>query len=158
MIEDSLKTGLGFGLASGIITTLGLIVGLNAGTSSLKVVIAGILTIAVADALSDSFGIHISEEADGESKKHIWKATFYTGFFKFIVAISFLVPLIFFELNSAIYVMIGWGVLLLGSFSYFIAKWNKSNPITTTGEHLFVAGVVLVLAYYAGHFAGILVG
>jgi hypothetical protein len=54
------KIGLSFGLTSGLITTLGLMIGLNSGTNSKLVVIGGILTIAVADSLSDSLGIHIS--------------------------------------------------------------------------------------------------
>jgi vacuolar iron transporter family protein len=158
-MEDSLRTGLGFGLTSGIITTLGLIVGLNAGTASSVVVIAGILTIAIADSFSDALGIHISEEAEGiHDTEHIWKSTFYTWFFKLVVALSFLAPLIFFELETAIYFMIGWGVLLLSSFSYVLARWNKSSPLSTISEHLLVAGVVVVLAYYAGHFVSVLVG
>ena len=158
-MDDSLRTGLGFGLTSGIITTLGLIVGLNAGTASAVVVIAGVLTIAIADSFSDALGIHISEEAEGiHDTKHIWKSTFYTWFFKLIVALSFLVPLIFFNLETAIYVMIAWGVLLLSSFSYVLARWNKSSPLTTIAEHLLIAGVVLILAYYAGHFVKVLIG
>ncbi len=59
-LKHSLKIGFSFGLASGIITTLGLIVGLHSGTHSKKVVIGGILTIAIADAFSDALGIHLS--------------------------------------------------------------------------------------------------
>jgi hypothetical protein len=42
----SFKTGLSFGLTSGVITTLGLMVGLHSGTHSRTVVIGGIVTIA----------------------------------------------------------------------------------------------------------------
>jgi len=59
-IKHSLKTGFSFGLTSGIITTLGLIVGLNSSTRSKLVVLGGILIIAIADAFSDAFGIHVS--------------------------------------------------------------------------------------------------
>ena len=62
MIE-SIKTGITFGITSGAITTLGLMIGLYSGTNSRGVVIGGILTIAIADSLSDALGIHISEEA-----------------------------------------------------------------------------------------------
>jgi len=55
---------MSFGLTSGIITTLGLIVGLHSGTHSKLAVIGGILTIAMADALSDALGIHVSEESE----------------------------------------------------------------------------------------------
>ena len=62
----SIRKGFSFGLTSGIITTLGLIVGLYSGTGSKTIVLAGIIVIAVADALSDSVGIHISEEAENK--------------------------------------------------------------------------------------------
>jgi len=62
--NHSIKTGFSFGLTSGIITTLGLIIGLHAGTHSRLVVMGGILTIATADAFSDALGIHISEESE----------------------------------------------------------------------------------------------
>jgi len=60
-MRHSITTGFSFGLTSGVITTLGLLVGLNSGTHSKLVVIGGILTIAIADAFSDALGIHISE-------------------------------------------------------------------------------------------------
>ena len=63
-MKKSLKTGISFGLTSGTITTLGLMIGLNSGTNSRGIVIGGILTIAIADSFSDALGIHISEEAD----------------------------------------------------------------------------------------------
>ncbi len=58
--------GISFGLTSGIITTLGMIVGLHAGTHSRLAVIGGVLTIAIADAFSDALGIHISEESQNK--------------------------------------------------------------------------------------------
>ena len=83
-MEHSLKTGLSFGSSSGIITTLGLMVGLYSGTGSRMVVIGGILIIAVADAFSDAAGIHMAEEAENKhTHKQIWLATFFTFLFKF---------------------------------------------------------------------------
>jgi len=72
----SLKTGFSFGLTSGIITTLGLMVGLHSGTHSKLAVTGGILTIAIADAFSDALGIHISEESKNKRiTKEIWQTT-----------------------------------------------------------------------------------
>ena len=72
-IEDSLRTGISFGLTSAVITTLGLMVGLHSGTHSKMVVLSGILTIAIADAFSDALGIHISEESQNtHTVKQIW--------------------------------------------------------------------------------------
>ena len=52
--SDGMRTGLYFGATSGVITTIGLIVGLNAGTRSLVAVLGGIFVIAIADAMSDA--------------------------------------------------------------------------------------------------------
>jgi len=78
-MRESIKTGVSFGLTSGIITTLGLMVGLNVGTGIRLLVIGGILTIAIADAFSDSLGIHISEESSHRNgHKAVWEATIAT--------------------------------------------------------------------------------
>mgnify|MGYP006337922885 CR=1 FL=1 len=55
-MKRAITTGVSFGLPSGTITTLGLIVGLHAGPHSRLAVVGGILTIAVADALCYVFG------------------------------------------------------------------------------------------------------
>ena len=52
-MRHSLQVGFSFGITSGIITTLGLMVGLSSGTHNKLAVVGGILTIAIADSLSD---------------------------------------------------------------------------------------------------------
>ena len=98
--KESLRTGFCFGLTSGIITTLGLMVGLNSGTGSKLAVIGGILTIAVADAFSDALGIHISEESENaHSTREVWESTVFTFASKFLVAMTFIVPVLLFDLR-----------------------------------------------------------
>jgi len=122
-IKQSFKTGLGFGLMSGIITTLGLMVGLHSGTHSKTILIGGILVIAVADAFSDALGIHVAEESDRErSQREIWESTISTFFSKFIIALTFIIPILFFVLPVAIIVGILWGLFLIGVFSFYIAE------------------------------------
>ena len=73
--SDGARTGLFFGATSGVITTIGLIVGLNSGTKSITAVLGGILIIAVADAMSDALGIHLAEEANPDTDQaHVWAA------------------------------------------------------------------------------------
>jgi len=101
------KVGISFGLISGVITTLGLMIGLDAGTHSRLAVIGGILTIAVSDALSDSLGIHVSEESEGRhSNREVWEATLSTFISKFIFSSSFIFLVILFELSMAIKISI----------------------------------------------------
>src|SRR5574341_1623172 len=94
MLKDAAKTGLSFGVTSGIITTLGLIVGLHSGTHSRVVVIGGILTIAVADAFSDALGIHVAQESENHhSTNAIWVSTLATLAAKFVSALTFMIPI-----------------------------------------------------------------
>jgi len=155
MMNHSLKTGFSFGLTSGIITTLGLMVGLNSGTHSQIVVIGGILTIAIADAFSDALGIHISEESENKhTTKEIWESTISTFFSKFFFASTFIVPLLLFQPSLAIIVSVIYGLSLLAIFSFYLAKEQKAKPWRVVIEHLIIALVVIAMANYVGDWIG----
>lgn len=151
-MKDSLKTGLSFGLTSGVITTLGLMVGLESGTGSRLAVIGGVLTIAIADAMSDALGIHVSKESEANmTPKEVWESTFFTFLFKFLVALTFVVPILFLPLTTAIFVSIGWGLSLLAILSYKIAKDQKESPWHVIGEHVLVSILVITITHNVGN-------
>lgn len=144
-------SGISFGLTSGVITTLGLIVGLRSGTHSRLAVIGGIVTIAVADAFSDALGLHIAEEGRGQAEtRHVWAVTLSTFVTKFLVAISFVAPVLLWDLGTAVWVSVGWGLALLATLSWAIARINKSPVHLVVGEHLAIAVVVIVAAQFLG--------
>lgn len=149
----SIRKGLGFGLTSGIITTLGLIVGLNSGTHSKLVILGSILIIAIADASSDALGMHISEESGSKktTRKQVWESTASTFLFKFIFALSFIIPILIFELQTAIIISIVWGLLLLALFSFYIAKQKNMNPLKSIFEHLIIAVIVIIITHLLGN-------
>jgi len=150
-MKHSVKIGFSFGLTSGIITTLGLMVGLNSGTHSKLVVIGGVLTIAIADAFSDALGIHISEESENKhTTKEIWESTIATFVSKFAFAMTFVIPVLLFPLTTAIYVSIVWGFTLLGLFSFYIAKEQGVKPWKVVIEHLVIALAVIIITHYVG--------
>jgi len=150
-MRKSIIKGTTFGLTSGIITTLGLMVGLNSGTHSKTVVLAGILTIAIADAFSDALGIHISEESENHhSQKEIWAATVSTFVSKFLFAIMFVIPVFIFPLGTAIAASILWGLFMIGLLSHYIALQQKVKPIKVIGEHLFITIIVIVATHFVG--------
>jgi VIT1/CCC1 family predicted Fe2+/Mn2+ transporter len=151
MVNHSLRIGLSFGMTSGIITTLGLMVGLHSGTHLKIAVIGGILTIAVADAFSDALGIHMSEEAErNHTDREIWQSTISTFFFKFIFALSFLVPVLFLELETAIIVAVIWGLSALCILSLHISRGQRSRRWKVMFEHVSIALIVIVIAHYVG--------
>ena len=157
-MQISIRKGLSFGLTSSVITTLGLIIGLNSTTHSKLVVVGGILTIAVADSLSDALAMHISEESENQhSNKQIWTSTFSTVFSKAIFALIFLIPVFLFSLDKAIIASIVLGLFLLSILSYFIAKKEGINTIKSILEHLTIAIVVIVATHYLGNLISTLI-
>lgn len=143
-----MKTGINFGAISGVITTLWLMIGLAFGSESRIIVIWWILTIAIADALSDALWIHVSEEAKDKTSKHIWLATIITFLAKFLFAISFIIPLLLLSLHAAIFVSIVWWFLIVIFISYNIARSRKENPWHAIFEHVGITILVIVLTYF----------
>lgn len=158
-MKTSVIKGTSFGLTSGVITTLGLMVGLYSGTNSKFVVLGGILTIAVADAFSDALGIHISEESEGKhSEKEIWVSTIFTIISKFIFSALFLIPVFFLNLQLAIIISVIWGLALIGILSYYIALWQKVTPWKVISEHIIITLVVITLSNFVGKIATVVFG
>ena len=151
-MKHSVKIGFSFGLTSGIITTLGLMVGLYSGTHSRLAVIGGILTIAIADAFADALGIHICEESENKhTVKEIWESTISTFLSKFVFALTFIIPVLLFELPRAIVISVIWGLSAISILTFTIAKEQKVKPWKAIAEHLIIALAVIAIAHYVGN-------
>jgi len=151
--------GFAFGLTSGIITTLGMMVGLHSGTHSKLAVIGGIITIAIADAFSDALGIHISEESQNtHSQRSIWESTISTFIAKFIFALTFLPPIFLVSLNNAIWISITWGLFVLTVISYWMAKDQNEKPTHVIGEHVGIAVLVVIITHFVGDWVSVTFG
>ncbi|MFT4312573.1 MAG: hypothetical protein ACMXYF_05080 [Candidatus Woesearchaeota archaeon] len=151
MNNRSLLKGISFGLTSGIITTLGLIIGINASTASKETIMAAIAVIALADGLSDAMGIHLSEESQGSKNSTLWTTSITTFLAKFIFAISFLLFFLVFDTPIAVSLSIIWGFSLIGLFTLYLAKKQHTNPYKTVSLHILAAIVVVVATHYIGY-------
>lgn len=147
----SIKKGLSFGLTSGVITTLGTVVGISASTSSRLAVIAGIAAIAIADAFSDAVAMHVSEESEGiHSRSALWEATIATFLAKFIFAMTFVIPIWFLALDTAVLVDLVWGLSIMTVFNFLLARSQKEKAFRVIAEHLAIAIVVVLTTYFVG--------
>lgn len=150
-MRTSLKIGFSFGLTSGVITTLGLMVGLHAGIHSRPAVLGGILTIAVADAMSDALGIHVAEESKNSGQAgEIWESTLATFAAKLVIAGTFAVPVLFMPLDVAIAASLAWGLSLLAMLSYALARAQQVAPWKVIGEHVVIGLCVVTMTHYLG--------
>ena len=149
------RTGVFFGATSGVITTIGLIAGLNAGTKSVVAVLGGILVVAVADAMSDALGIHLAQESDPDSThEHIWAATIWTFFTELLVVLTFAGPLIWLPLQLAVAVSVAWGLLVITVLSAYLARVQNSAALPVVTEHVVIAVVVVAVSHYIGVWVG----
>jgi VIT1/CCC1 family predicted Fe2+/Mn2+ transporter len=127
-------------------------VGLHSGTHSRTVVIGGIVTIAIADAMSDALGIHVSEESKNSGPtRQIWEATVATFVAKFVIAMTFVAPVVSRPLDQAIVISVIWGLLLLAVLSFFVARAQAIPPWKVIGEHLLIALCVVVITHAVGN-------
>lgn len=150
-MNKSQKRGFGFGITSGIITTLGILVGLYSTTYSKVVVLGGIVSVAVADAFSDALGMHLSEESSGKvCHRDVWKSTFAAFFAKMFFAAIFIIPVLVFSLENAIIFSVFLGLIILGIFSYRTAKFRGESGIRKIFEHVSIAIFVVVITYFLG--------
>lgn len=142
---------MSFWITSGVITTLWLLVWLASGSEMKSVVIAWILTIAIADSFSDALGIHISQESNiKNSHKQVWESTISTFLAKFLFACAFVVPVLLFPLLRAVIVSSIWWLLVISLVSYKIAISQKKDPWHSVFEHLTITILVIILTYITG--------
>ena len=150
-MKRSFKIGFSFGLTSGIITTLGLMVGLHSSTNSRFVIIGGILTIAIADAFAESMGIHISQETENHIPiKEIWESTFCTFISKFLFSSLFIIPILLLELHAAILISIIIGLYLIVLLSIAIARERNNKAWKVVIEHVVISIIVIIFTHYVG--------
>ena len=158
-MRRAFRIGFSFGLPSGIVTTLGLMVGLSSITQSRLIIIGGILTIALADSLSDAMGMHFAQESDDHlTHKDVWKSTFFTLLSKFIFSSIFIIPVLVLELNLAIIISIMVGLYLIFFISLIFARDRKDNPYRVIGEHIAITLLVIIITHYVGVFISTICG
>jgi VIT1/CCC1 family predicted Fe2+/Mn2+ transporter len=115
------------------------------------VVIGGILTIAIADAMSDALGMHIAEESKNSgSIVEIWESTIASFIAKLTIALTFAVPVLLLPLSTAIMVSVTWGLLLLAILSFALARAQQIAPWKVIGEHVVIGMTVVGMTHVLG--------
>ncbi len=147
------QTWFSFGATSAIITNLGIITGLDTLTHAKTSIIGALLVIALADNLSDSFGIHFYQESEQVGKHEVWLSTLTNFFTRVLVSATFIAMIALLPIGLAVACSIIWGLLVLAVMTYLVARRAKTNPYSAVLVHLTIA--ILVVA--AGHILGGLV-
>ena len=140
-----------FGSSAAILTDVSLIVGLGSARSGKGPILAGLLTIAVADNISDSLGIHLYKESEGYGQRLSLLSTTLNFLSRLLISCTFIAIVLALPMAQAVYVGLIWGLLLIISISYLISRRNKDNPVKEMVLHVLVAVVVIALSRWLGH-------
>jgi hypothetical protein len=90
-----------FGATSAAITGLAVIVGLSSTANPVIGITTALAIIAIADNISDSFGIHVHQESQKESCKELHKTTF-SNFATRVVVVAIFVLLVILFLTKTL--------------------------------------------------------
>ena len=149
-MNQLIKPIFSFGAASGIITVLGLTVGLAESGASRSIIIAGILIVAFADAFADTLGVYTSSLRQDWSNKQLWQSAISIFFIKLIVSSTFLLPMIIAPIEIGMIISIIWAVLLLSILSYYMAIYENIKPWKKIITHVGAALATILITFYIG--------
>jgi hypothetical protein len=136
-----------FGATSAVITGLAVIIGLSRTANAVIGITTALVVIAIADNISDSFGIHIHQESQKESVKEIRKTTFANFVTRIAVVSIFLLLVILLPMTVAVALSIFFGMAVISIISYFIAQDQKAKPHKIVFQHLLITLLVILGSY-----------
>jgi len=154
-MNTSLRQGIFFGTNSGILTTVGLITGLVQTNITKIYLIISVISLAIADSISESYGMYISKKAEkinDDSQNPIY-ALIGLLIMKFVVVTSFLIPLLFsnnLEYFKNLYWIVGWSLLLLFIVDYNISILRKESFTSYFVPHIIILFIVIYLTRFFG--------
>jgi vacuolar iron transporter family protein len=140
-----------FGSSAAILTDVSLIVGLGSARTGKGPILAGLLTIAVADNISDSLGIHLYKESEGYGAKLSLFSTVMNFLSRLLISCTFVAIVLLLPMAHAIVAGLVWGLLLIVVISYLISRRNKDSAVKEVSVHVLTAVVVIVLSRFLGH-------
>ncbi|HTX70788.1 MAG TPA: hypothetical protein VMH50_16805 [Thermoleophilia bacterium] len=139
------------GSSAAIITNVSLIVGLGSGQTGKGPILGGLLTVALADNVSDSLGIHLYRESEGYGPRLSSLSTVLNFFSRLLVSLGFIAIVLVFPTHEAMIIAIVWSLALLTVISYLITKRNGKVSIAGIASHVLIAVVVIALSRGIGY-------
>jgi vacuolar iron transporter family protein len=144
--------GVSFGTTAAVVTSMGLSLGLDAAIAPKATIVSGLLIIAVADNISDSLSIHIYQESEGLESKSAFRSTVTNFFARFVATATFVALVVLLPAAVMGPVLLAWGLVLLSTLTYLLARERGIAPIPEIAKHVAVAVIVVVVSKALGMF------
>ena len=131
---------------------MGMIIGFGVASISKPTIIAGLLIVGLADNVTDSLSIHIYQESERLEQQAAFRATVGNFATRLIISLSFVILVVWFSSTGMLLACLIWGVLLLTTLTWFVAKNRNANVSTEVLKHLAVAAAVIAASLGTGAF------
>jgi VIT1/CCC1 family predicted Fe2+/Mn2+ transporter len=141
---------ISFGGTAAIVTSMGLIQGLDAAASSKQAIISALLIVALADNLSDSLSVHVYQEAEQLEAREAFRSTLANFVTRLLVALSFVALVITLPRDSLAVVTVAWGFLLLALLTVRIARARGAHIGREIAKHVVIAAIVILISRWLG--------
>ncbi len=141
---------ISFGGTAAIVTSMSLILGLDAAASSRQSITSVLLIVAVADYLSDSLSVHVYQEAEQLESREAFRSTLANFVTRLLVALSFVVLVITLPRDVLVAVTLAWGFLLLALLTFGIARARGARVGKEIAKHVVIAAIVIVTSRWLG--------
>jgi succinate dehydrogenase/fumarate reductase cytochrome b subunit len=141
---------ISFGGTAAIVTSMGLILGLDAAASSRQSITGVLLIVALADNLSDSLSVHVYQEAEQLESREAFRSTLANFVTRLLVALSFVVLVIALPRHALVAVTLAWGFFLLALLTFRIARARGARVGKEIAKHVVIAAIVIVTSRWLG--------
>lgn len=135
---------ISFGGTAAVVTSTALISGLCAVNATKPIIVSALLIAALADNLTDALSMHIFQESEQHNQKNAFTGTITNFVARLLLSISFIFLVGIFPLAHIDKAAILWGVLLLASLTYLVARERKVKPLPEVFKHLLAASAVVI--------------
>jgi len=143
-------TWVSFGGTAAIVTSMSLVLGLEAASGTRRTIIGALLIVALADNLSDSLSVHLYQEAERLESRQAFLSTAANFAARLLCALSFVALVAVVPLHLMAVVVTCWGFALLALLSSWIARARNAPVVKEIGKHVAVCAIVLVISRWLG--------
>jgi len=135
---------ISFGGTAAIVTSTALISGLCAVNATKPIIVSALLIAALADNLTDALSMHIFQESEQHNQKSAFAGTITNFVARLLLSVSFVLLVGIFPLTHVAKVSMVWGMLLLATLTYLVARERKVKPLPEVAKHLLAASAVVI--------------
>jgi hypothetical protein len=138
-------TKFSFGGTAGIVTSMALLVGLDATHAGKVNLIGALLIVAVADNLTDSLSVQMYQESERRERWEAILGTLTNFTTRFFVCLTF-VGIVALFWKHAVVIGVIWGMVLLSAMSYIVARGRSANVFAEIAKHVGIAVLVILVS------------